>query len=104
MSPFRVDFDSLPWQQGLPGTRFKVHRDNGRQLRLLEFSADFVEPDWCQRGHIGILLEGSLEIDFHGALVRYAQGDGLFIPGGDASAHKARALTPIARLLLVEDA
>jgi quercetin dioxygenase-like cupin family protein len=71
---------------------------------MLEFTAAFVEPDWCEKGHIGIVLEGAIELDFHGDLVTYRKGDGLFIPAGARGGHKARSLTPVTQLLLVEDA
>lgn len=98
-----IDFDELPWVVPLPGARFKVHREGTKQIRLVEFTDTFVEPHWCEKGHAGYVLEGTLEIDFHGRVVHYPEGSGLFIPGGTASAHKARAVTPVARLILVED-
>ena len=100
----RINFEEIPWQLALPGSRFKVAVRGNQQLRLLEFAREFVEPDWCTKAHSGIVLEGELEIDFHGHTVRYVQGSGLFIPGGAASGHKARALTERALLFLVEDA
>lgn len=103
MYPNRIDFDALPWQSPLPGARFKVHRENARQLRLVEFTPEFVEPDWCQKGHVGFVLEGILEVSFSGRVVVYPQGSGVFISPGSASAHKARSLTPVVRLVLVED-
>ena len=103
MTCFKVDFEALEWQTSLPGARFKVYREGARQIRLLEFTSEFVEPQWCEKGHVGLVLEGALELDFHGRVVRYSAGSGLFIPGGSSSAHKARALTPIVRLVLVED-
>jgi len=69
MHPFKVDFGTLDWQAELPGVRFKVHNANGKQIRLVELTAEFVEPEWCEIGHIGLVLEGVLEIDFHGDLV-----------------------------------
>jgi hypothetical protein len=95
----RINFEEIPWQPALPGSRFKLAVRGNQQLRLLEFAREFVEPDWCTKAHSGIVLEGELEIDFHGHTVRYVQGSGLFIPGGAASGHKARALTERARLL-----
>ena len=103
MLPFPIDFESLPWESPLPGARFKVYRQEGKQLRLLEFSAEFVEPDWCERAHAGFVLEGTLQVDFDSRMVVYPQGSGIFIPGGSAAAHKARSITPVVRLLLVED-
>lgn len=100
----RIDFDQIAWQPALPGSRFKLAVRGNQQLRLLEFTREFVEPDWCTKAHSGILLEGELEIDFHGHTERYAQGSGLFIPGGTASGHKARAISERALLFLVEDA
>lgn len=62
-----------------------------------------MEPHWCEKAHAGYVLEGTLEIDFRGDVVHYPAGSGLVIPGGPGSAHKARAVTPVARLILVED-
>lgn len=104
MHSFKVDFESLDWESPLPGARFKVCRGGSRQLRLVEFTAEFVEPDWCTKGHIGFVLAGILEVDFRGKVVSYAAGSGIFIPPGESGAHKARSLAPVTRLVLVEDA
>jgi ribosomal protein S18 acetylase RimI-like enzyme/quercetin dioxygenase-like cupin family protein len=98
-----VRFDALPWQSTMPGARFKVFGDGRKQMRLVEFTSEFVEPHWCEKGHVGWVLEGELEVDFRGRVVRYAAGSGIFIAAGPASAHKARAVTPAVRLFLVED-
>jgi quercetin dioxygenase-like cupin family protein len=103
LDSFKVQFDSIEWQDALPGARFKAYRDGARQLRLLEFTSEFVEPQWCEKGHIGIVLKGELEIDFQGGMVRYAEGSGIFIPAGASSAHKARAVSSNVLLFLVEE-
>jgi len=100
---FRVIFRELEWQSPMPGVRFKAFRSGNKQIRLAEFSNEFVEPDWCEKGHMGYVMEGSLEIDFNGKTVTYKAGDGLVIPPGTGSKHKARSLTPVTRLVLVED-
>ena len=99
----RIDFDTLDWQSPLPGARAKVYREGSRQLRLVEFTSEFVEPDWCIKGHIGFVQSGTLEVDFAGQVVRYPEGSGVFIPPGSSHAHKARSVTPVVRLVLVED-
>ncbi|MHC4707131.1 MAG: hypothetical protein ACYS8I_08610, partial [Planctomycetota bacterium] len=43
--------------------------EGGRKLRLVEFSKEFVEPDWCSRGHIGYVLEGQMEVNFDGKVI-----------------------------------
>lgn len=103
MEKYRVLFDSLEWQSSIHGARFKAFCSGTKQLRLVEFTNEFVEPEWCEKGHIGFVIQGELEIDFRGRLVRYPEGSGIFIPAGSASAHKARLITPVALLFLVED-
>ena len=36
---YRVDFDSLPWTEPMPGVQAKVCLQGGRQLRLVEPTA-----------------------------------------------------------------
>jgi quercetin dioxygenase-like cupin family protein len=103
MRPDTIDFGSLQWQSTRPGVRFKDYQEGGKQIRLVEFSSEFVEPDWCEKGHIGFVVEGTLEVDFKGRIVIYPQGSGIFISPGAAAAHKARSITPAVRLVLVED-
>lgn len=103
MEHYRILLDELAWQDAIPGARFKAHREGGKQIRLLELTSDFVEPDWCEKGHVGMVLKGELEIDFRGKLVRYAEGAVLMIPAGAASGHKARSIASVTQLFLVED-
>jgi quercetin dioxygenase-like cupin family protein len=70
---------------------------------LAEFSREFVEADWCTKGHIGYVLEGQIEIDFDGEAIVFGPGDGLFIPAGEEHKHKGRALGDVVRVVLVED-
>jgi hypothetical protein len=103
MNQYRILFDELEWQNPIHGMRFKSFRSGSKQLRLVEFTSEFVEPDRCEQGHVGFVIQGELEIDFHGQLVRYPEGSGIFIPSGTGSAHKGRSLTPTMLLFLVED-
>jgi quercetin dioxygenase-like cupin family protein len=100
---YRVLFEALNWQSTALGARFKVHRDGNKQVRLLEFTSEFVEPDWCEKAHAGLVLKGELEIDFHGQLARYPEGSVIFIPSGAASGHKARSVASVTQFFLVED-
>ena len=103
MEQYKIMFDSLEWQSPIHGARFKAFRNGNKQLRLVEFTSEFVEPDWCEKGHIGFVIQGELEIDFHGSIVRYPEGSGIFIPSGAASGHKGRSVTPKVLLFLVEN-
>ena len=87
----------------MKGVRFKRYTAGNKQLRLVEYTHDFVEPDWCVKGHTGYVIDGEFEIDFHGTFVRYHTGDAILIPPGAENRHKAKILSPTAAVFLSED-
>jgi ethanolamine utilization protein EutQ (cupin superfamily) len=103
MTQYKVDFNLISWNMPATGVRSKVHEHGGKQLRLVEFTDKFIEPDWCTKGHIGFVLEGKLEVNFNGKLIVFKPGDGLFIPAGKDNKHMAKVLTDVVKLILVED-
>ena len=103
MEKYRIDFETVTWETPAVGVRFKAHERNGRKLRLAEFTKEFVEADWCIKGHIGYVLQGQMEIDFNGEIVMFGPGDGLFILAGDKHKHSAKVLTDKLKIILVED-
>jgi quercetin dioxygenase-like cupin family protein len=103
MEQYKIDFESMKWETPAAGVRFKACEQGGRKLRLVEFSKEFVEQDWCIKGHIGYILEGQVKIDFDGKTISYGPGDGIFIPAGEKHKHKAKVLTDTATAILVEE-
>ena len=103
MNSIKVDFDLMEWKQGRPGVRFKVYCQGSRQLRLVEFQTTDSDPHWCERGHIGYVLQGGLEIEANGRVDSLMAGDGLFIPPGAATSHRGVKIIPGTQLLMVED-
>jgi quercetin dioxygenase-like cupin family protein len=103
MEQYKIDFESMEWESPFDGVRFKAYERGARKLRLVEFGREFVEPDWCRKGHIGYILEGQMEIDFDGKMVIFGPGDGVFIPAGEEHKHKGKVLTDTVRVILVED-
>jgi len=104
MDERKIDFGALEWRTPLPGARCKAAQQDNRLLRLVEFTKGFVEPGWCTKGHIGYVLEGEMDVDFGGEVVRYSTGDGLMIPEGKEKRHKVTVVTDVVRLILVENA
>ena len=102
MSQYLVDFDSIEWQSPMPGLRFKAHRHDGKQLRMVEYTGE-MEPHWCEKGHIGLVLEGRFEIRYENEVVNYGPGDGVFIPSGPKDKHMGRTLTDLVRVIFVEE-
>jgi quercetin dioxygenase-like cupin family protein len=102
MSTYKVDFEKLSWATPMTGLRFKALRQEGRQLRLVEYTPE-MEPHWCEKGHVGYLLEGRFEIAFDEETAVYEAGDGVFIPPGREHRHMGKALTNVVRAVFVED-
>lgn len=86
---YLIEFEKLPWNEPATGVRFKAFVSGNQQIRLVEFSEGFIEPDWCLRGHAGYILDGEFTNDYSGKLERYRQGDVIFIPKGEQAKHKA---------------
>ena len=103
MGPFKIDFDAMEWQQVRSDVRQKTYCEGSRIVRLVEFDASAGAEHWCDVGHIGYVLKGALDISFDGQVVSFTTGDGLFIPSGAASRHRAVSIQPGTRLLMVED-
>ena len=84
-----IEFEKIEWTEPAAGVRFKVFVSEKQQIRLVEFSEGFIEPDWCEKGHAGYVLDGEFSLDFNGNLEKYKKGDVIFIPNGEADKHKA---------------
>jgi quercetin dioxygenase-like cupin family protein len=102
MNQYRVDFESAPLETPMSGLRFKAVAHGGRRLRLVEYTKD-MEPHWCDKGHVGYILEGRFEIRFDRVTEIFNPGDGVFIPPGEEHRHMARAITEVVRAVFVED-
>ena len=100
---YRYDFEATEWTVPMAGVRHKVFPLQGRRLRLVEYSAEF-EPHWCERGHVGQILEGRFQIEFDEGTEIFNAGDGIAIPDGPEHRHRATVLSGIVRALFVEDA
>jgi quercetin dioxygenase-like cupin family protein len=103
MSPFKISFEGMEWQQVRPDVRQKMYCEGSRQVRLVEFETSDGAEHWCETGHIGYVLKGALSISFNGEVIAFKAGDGLFIPSGADSKHRAVAISRGTQLLMVED-
>ena len=103
MDEFRASLRSARWQSPRPGLRYKAVEREGKRLRMMELSKGFKEAVWCYRSHFGLVLKGEMEVAFGRRKTLYREGDAIAIPGGEASRHKARPLSPIVKLFLVDE-
>jgi hypothetical protein len=96
-----VNFESIPWECPLSGMRQKAYRAEGRCLRLVEYFKS-LPAHWCEKGHVGYVLEGQMEVRFENQVQRFAPGDGLFIPDGPEHKHTATMLTDTVTVILLD--
>ena len=61
-----------------------------------------MEPHWCDRGHVGMILEGTLEIEFRDGKLTFSRGDGVFIPEGAEHSHRAVVVSEVVRAVFIE--
>ena len=102
MDQYKVDFGSMPWEAPMAGLRFRARRQSGRQLRLVQYTKE-MEPHWCEKGHIGYVLDGRFEIRFERSVATFDSGDGIFIPSGPEHKHMGKALSDVVTAVFVED-
>ncbi len=100
MDKNKIDFSAIDWQHPMPGARFKAFAHGAQKIRMVEFTSELVEEDWCEKEHLGYILEGRMEIDFQGRLEVFEAGDGVFIPQG--LKHKARVPSGTVKCFFVE--
>jgi transcriptional regulator GlxA family with amidase domain len=99
--PYLVEFDKLSWETPMDGVRCKVRQEGDQRLRLVEYSAS-MPRHWCEKGHLGYLLTGEIEIEFERETRVFRAGHGVFIPDGPQHRHGARTLTDTVTALFVE--
>jgi hypothetical protein len=59
-SPLKIAFHEIPWEEVAPHARQKSMSSGDTLFRLLEFSPGFIEPEWCEKGHRGFVVSGTL--------------------------------------------
>ena len=90
MRRYLIDFRNMSWESIVPGQRQKAHVEGNQRIRLVELSDEYAEEDWCEKEHLGYVLEGRISIVFNGKSVTFNEGDGIFIPKGEGNRHKGR--------------
>lgn len=103
MNQYKINFQRLPWNSQL-GSKSKAAHLGEMKMRLVEFNDQFVETDWCTRGHFGYVIEGRLFVHFDTEILEFKEGDGIHIPAGIPHKHKAMIRKgEFARLVLFEE-
>jgi hypothetical protein len=102
MSKYRVDFEAIDWESPIRGMRQKIYKLGHQQLRMVEYSRE-LPAHWCEKGHIGYVLQGQIDIEFAHERQVYSSGDGVFIPNGPEHKHKGTVISDTVTIVFVED-
>ncbi len=100
---YRIDLQQMTWQTPLSGIKSKSVQQHDQQLRLVEYKKNLA-PHWCSKGHMGMILEGEMQVEFADEKVLFKKGDGVMIPSGEKHRHKAVILTDVVKAVFVEEA
>ena len=104
MIGYKIIFDKIDWKNPTPELGYKVFIKDNKKLRIVEFSTEFIEPDWCEKGHIGLVIIGSMQIAFADqGLHDFATDDAIYIPARAEHKHHHFISIETTTLFLVED-
>lgn len=105
MAEYAIDFESFKWEEVTPGKGQKLFTVGKNRIRILELSNGYKEANWCDKRHIGYVIEGQVTIVFEDKDITLDKGEGLYISGGEKSRHKAQVADgQTVQLLLFEEA
>jgi quercetin dioxygenase-like cupin family protein len=97
-----LPFPHLEWQTGVATDLERKKAIDPVAAALLEFAPGFVDPQWCERGHVGLVLEGELSFDLDGSQETLSHGEGFVIDAGTRHRASNRGEVPC-RLFIVSD-
>lgn len=88
MAATSIPFPSLPWTEG-SATPLEQRKSRGT-VTLLRFLPGFADPEWCVRGHAGLVLAGRLRLELEDGAIEIRAGEGFAVDAGT----RHRAVNP----------
>ena len=100
--PRKVPFASLASAPEAPGIASETTEIGGHRWARVRYEPDVLREEWCDEGHEGFVLEGSVTYEFEDGTEPLAldAGDGFSLPG--ARVHRGTA-GPQGALLFIID-
>jgi hypothetical protein len=103
-TPQAMDWSAVPVSEhpGLSGTALVQSCAIGdMQVRLISYSSEYVADHWCRKGHIVMVLDGSLVIEHQdGDPIALNKGMS-YLVGDDGASHRLLSV-PGAKIFVVD--
>lgn len=91
-----VDWSTIPETEhkGETGLAFwKTQQYDGVRVRMVRYTPGYFADHWCKRGHILLVLSGSIESELDTGEVSTLREGQMYIVADDASSHRSRTET-----------
>ena len=99
-----TDWSAVPVTEhpGAPGTAtWRTIQAGDARVRMVEYSKGYVADHWCRRGHVLLVLEGTLITELEDGRVFTLNAGTSYQVGNDFKPHRSRTETG-ARLFIVD--
>lgn len=104
----KAPFGSMGWTNDAPGIRARETDLEGVRWAEVEYSEGASREEWCEEGHCGYVLRGSIEYEFDDGRdpLRIEKGEAFRLPAASLGrgAHRGRNFASgSTRLFLIDD-
>jgi len=98
-----LNFDTLEWAISGKHARYKEIRNRAQIAQLIELTKGY-SMEGCTKGHAGMVLKGSVRVEFKDSVEIFRAGDAFMIEKGPRNEHKLIANEEGATILLFNEA
>lgn len=91
-----VDWGAVPEIEhaGETGAAYwKTQHYGEMRVRMVRYTPGYLADHWCKRGHILLVLDGSLETEVAGGATVTLRAGEMYAVADDASSHRSRTAT-----------
>lgn len=92
--PVSFDWSTVQTEResGMRGFTLTKRKSFGKaNVRKIEFSVDYVADEWCDKGHVIIVVEGQLIIEHKGGTIHSLHAGMVYMVGDESRSHKAKS-------------
>jgi quercetin dioxygenase-like cupin family protein len=99
-----VALSALHWRADVEGIRVRELEVDGRRWALVEYAPGAHREEWCQDGHLGVVLSGQIEYEFEdvGSSLSATAGDAFTLSTGRGHRGKNTGDT-VTTLFVIDD-